>query len=554
MSNAARIRWSVLAIVVFLIAGLLLVGCGKSPQADVRYHCPMHPTFISDKPGDCPICGMRLVPIEEKVAPTSVPAYTCPMHPEVTSAKPGRCSKCGMKLVPAGAAGDYPKEHKTYTCPMHPEFLTDDPNERCPKCGMKLVERQAGSGEAADKGVPVRAGQGAAGEKKLLFYRNPMNPTVTSPVPMKDEMGMDYVPVYADEVGPASSGVTGMATVAISSDGIRLSGVQTEAAIIERVARSVRTVATVTADETRIRHVHTKIAGWVEKLFVNFTGQLVRKGEPILSIYSQELLASQEELLRARETAASFAASELPEVRKGGEELLAAARRRLTLFDVPESFIEELERSGKAQRTVTLLAPASGFVTAKGIFEGQQIEPGMELFTITDLSRIWIEADFYEYEARALRVGQEARVTLPYDPSRQLAGRVTYIYPTLNPESRTLRVRLEFQNPDFALKPAMFANVELPLDAAEGVVIPDSAVIDTGERQIVFVSLGGGRFEPREVKLGIRSSGKAQILSGVAAGDQVVTRANFLLDSESQLRAAVAGMGKASDHQHGGGQ
>jgi multidrug efflux pump subunit AcrA (membrane-fusion protein) len=554
MSITARTRWSVLAIAVVLIVGVVLAGCGKSPQAGVKYHCPMHPTFISDKPGDCAICGMRLVPIEEKVAPTTVPAYLCPMHPEVTSDKPGRCSKCGMKLVPAGTTGDYPKEHRTYTCPMHPEFLTDNPNDHCPKCGMHVVEKQAERRESDGKSVSVSTGQEGAGQKKVLFYRNPMNPTITSPVPMKDEMGMEYVPVYANEAAPASSGVAGMATVQITSDGIHLSGVQTEPAVVERVARSVRTVGTVTADETRVRHVHTKTAGWIEKLFVNFTGQLVRKGQPILSMYSQELLASQQEFLRARETAAKFAASELPEVRIGGEELLQSAEQRLRLFDVPEYFIEVLKRTGQPQRAVTLLAPVSGFVTAKEVFEGQQVEPGMELFTNTDLSRVWIEADVYEYEARSVHVGQEGKVTLPYDPGRQLVGRVTFIYPTLNPDSRTLRVRLEFANGDFALKPAMFANIELPVDATEGVVIPDSAVIDTGERQIVFVSRGDGRFEPREVKLGVRSSGKAQVLSGVAAGDQVVTRANFLLDSESQLRAAIAGMKKTSDHQHGDGQ
>jgi multidrug efflux pump subunit AcrA (membrane-fusion protein)/DNA-directed RNA polymerase subunit RPC12/RpoP len=564
MQTKSNIRRLILIAALVFVLAAFLTACGKGPPPGVKYHCPMHPTFISDKPGDCPICGMRLIPIEEKTAPTTVPAYVCPMHPEVTSDRAGeRCSKCGMRLVPTGVTGDYPKEHKTYTCPMHPEFLTDDPNERCPKCGMKVVEKKAedrgpGTGDISPTHAagphPEQGPRATGGERKVLFYRNPMNPKITSPVPMKDEMGMDYVPVYSDEAGPAEGGVAGMATVEISADGIRLSGVQTEPAVIERVARSVRTVATVTADETRIRHVHTKIAGWVEKLFVNFTGQLVRKGEPILSIYSQELLASQQEFLRARETTAKFAASELPEVRRGGEELLQSAEQRLRLFDVPEDFIEELKRTGQPKRAVTLLAPVSGFVTTKEIFEGQQIEPGMELFTITDLSRVWIEADFYEYEARALHVGQEAKVTLPYDPSRQLAGRVTYIYPTLNPESRTLRVRLEFPNPDFALKPAMFANVELPLDAAEGVVIPDSAVIDTGERQVVFVSQGGGRFEPREVRLGVRSSGRAQVLSGVAAGEQVVTRANFLLDSESQLRAAVAGMKKTSGHQHGGGQ
>jgi Cu(I)/Ag(I) efflux system membrane fusion protein len=564
MKTTANIRRLILVAALVLMLAAFLTACGKGTPPGVKYQCPMHPTFISDKPGDCPICGMRLIPIEEKTAPTTVPAYVCPMHPEVTSDRPGeRCSKCGMRLVPAGTTADYLKEHKTYTCPMHPEFLTDDPNERCPKCGMKVVEKQAedrgprtGDISPTDAaGTHLEPGPQAMGaERKVLFYRNPMDPTVTSPVPMKDEMGMDYVPVYAEQAAPAAGGVTGMATVEITSEGIHLSGVQTEPAVFERVARSVRTVGTVTADETRIRHVHTKTAGWVEKLFVNFTGQLVRQGQPILSIYSQELLASQEEFLRARETASKFAASELPEVRRGGEELLQSAEQRLRLFDVPEDFIAELKRTGQPQRAVTLLAPVSGFVTAKEVFEGQQIEPGMELFTITDLSRVWIEADFYEYEARALHVGQEAKVTLPYDPSRELAGRVTYVYPTLNPDSRTLRVRLEFQNPDFALKPAMFANVELPLEATDGIVIPDSAVIDTGERQIVFVSLGGGRFEPREVTLGVRSSGKAQVLSGVAAGDQVVTRANFLLDSESQLRAAVAGMKKSSGRGPGGGQ
>jgi Cu(I)/Ag(I) efflux system membrane fusion protein len=564
MKTTANIRRLILVAALVLMLAAFLTACGKGTPPGVKYQCPMHPTFISDKPGDCPICGMRLIPIEEKTAPTTVPAYVCPMHPEVTSDRPGeRCSKCGMRLVPAGTTADYLKEHKTYTCPMHPEFLTDDPNERCPKCGMKVVEKQAedrgprtGDISPTDAaGTHLEPGPQAMGaERKVLFYRNPMDPTVTSPVPMKDEMGMDYVPVYAEQAAPAAGGVTGMATVEITSEGIHLSGVQTEPAVFERVARSVRTVGTVTADETRIRHVHTKTAGWVEKLFVNFTGQLVRQGQPILSIYSQELLASQEEFLRARETASKFAASELPEVRRGGEELLQSAEQRLRLFDVPEDFIAELKRTGQPQRAVTLLAPVSGFVTAKEVFEGQQIEPGMELFTITDLSRVWIEADFYEYEARALHVGQEAKVTLPYDPSRELAGRVTYVYPTLNPDSRTLRVRLEFRNPDFALKPAMFANVELPLEATDGIVIPDSAVIDTGERQIVFVSLGGGRFEPREVTLGVRSSGKAQVLSGVAAGDQVVTRANFLLDSESQLRAAVAGMKKSSGRGPGGGQ
>jgi RND family efflux transporter MFP subunit len=498
--TAIRVAAAALVAAV-LVASVALVGCGAAEHAaGQKYHCPMHPTYISDRAGDCPICGMRLVPIEEKVAPTTAPTYVCPMHPEVTSDRPGeRCSKCGMKLVAAG-------------------------------------DRGPGTGNRG----PEPGARSAVG-RKVLFYRNPMDPTITSPAPMKDGMGMDYVPVFADEASAPAGPVAGMAAVELTPEGMRLAGVQTATAVRERAGREARTVGSVLPDERSVRHVHTKIAGWVEHLSVNFTGQLVRAGEPILTIYSQQLLASQEEFLRARETAARFAASELPEVRKGGEELLAAARRRLTLFDVPESFVEELERSGTAQRAVTLLAPVSGFVTAKGTFEGQQVEPGMELFTITDLSRIWIEADFFEYEAPALKLHQLARLSLPYDPARRLDGRLQYIYPTLNPETRTLRVRFDFPNPDFALKPGMYANVEIELDGADSVVIPDSAVMDTGERQVVFVARGDGRFEPRQVSVGVRGGGKAQVLAGVAEGEAVVVRANFLLDSESRLRAAIAG-------------
>jgi RND family efflux transporter MFP subunit len=229
-------------------------------------------------------------------------------------------------------------------------------------------------------------------------------------------------------------------------------------------------------------------------------------------------------------------------VRKLGEELLTAARRRLELFDVPESFIQELAREGKPRRTVTLNAPSSGFVTSKGIFEGQEVQPGMELFTVTDLSRVWIEADLYEYEAQAVRVGQEATLTLPYDPGVVLRGRVAFVYPYLSPESRTLKVRFDFPNPNLVLKPAMYVDVSLALESSEGIVIPDSAVMDTGVRQVVFVEVSAGTFEPRVVKLGVRGDGRAQVLAGVGDGEKVVVKANFLLDSESRLRAALARM------------
>ena len=420
---AALSRMPVLALLALAALALPLLGCGGHDHEGVAgWHCPMHPTYTSEREGDCPICGMKLVPIE------SAPAV-------------------------AGAAGE----------------------------------------------GPVASG--------------------------------------AEAPGPA-----GQATVEADAAGVRLAGVRTATAGRGRLARPTRTVGVVAADERRVRRVQTKIAGWVERLHIGALGDSVRAGQPVLALYSPELLASQEELLRAREAAARFAGSSLPEVRRGGEDLVAAARRRLELFDVPASVIDRLERTGEVQRTVTLVAPASGFVTAKTVFEGMEVTPGMELFTLTDLSRVWVEADFYEAEAGLLRPGQRVEVRLPYDPGRQLQAQVSLVYPTLSPESRTVKARLELPNPDGALRPGMYVDVLAELAAAEGVIVPDDAVIDSGLRQVVFVERAAGVFEPREVRVGLRGEGRAVLLAGVAEGERVATHANFLLDSESRLRAALAAL------------
>lgn len=445
-------------LTLLVVAGLCGACRDDAAQAGIQYHCPMHPDYVSDKPGDCPICGMRLVPME----------------------------KAGARKAEAARGGD----------------------------------------------------QGA---RKILYYRHPMDPKVTSPVPAKDAMGMDYIPVYEDEAQGGQSTVPGMAPVEMDEQAIRLSGVQTAVAERRTLSRSTRAVGLVTADESRIRHVHTKTTGWIEKLYVNSRGQAVRRGQPLLAIYSPELLATQEEYLRAREAAERFSGSQLPEVRRGGEELLAAAHRRLELLDVPRSLIDQLDRTGRPQRTVTLVSPASGFVTGKEVFEGMEIGPGMDLLTVTDLSRVWVEADFYEYESRALAVGQKVSLHLPYDPADTRSGRVAFIYPFLDPESRTVKVRVELSNPGLQLKPGMYVDVTPELPSPAGVVVPDSAVIDTGVRQVVFVQTATG-FEPRQVQVGTRGDGQSLILAGLDAGERVAVRANFLLDSESRLRAAVAGM------------
>ena len=547
-----------LRTLLLFITIILSFSCQKQDVKGGKYHCPMHPTYIADKPGDCPICGMRLVPMDMKSATPEVMKYKCPMHPEVQSDDPNaKCPKCGMKLeliekkVSPTPVNTSELAAMKYECPMHPEVQSNDAHAKCPKCGMKLtpIKNQASSTpesatEEIQSTTKLIKDESKNSKKEILFYRNPMDLSITSPVPAKDSMGMDYVPVYAEDVKGVTDHVEGFAPVMMDAESSKLSGVQVVEASEEPVDFSIRTVGSVTADETRVRHVHTKIAGTVEKLNANFTGQYVTKGNSILSIYSPELLASQEEYLRAEEIARKFRLSSLPEVRKGGEDLVTAARRRLELFDVPKTFMDQLQKTGKPQRTVTLNAPVSGYVTSKDIYEGQQIDSGMELFTVTDLSHIWIDADFYEYEARAIKLGQEASVSLPYDPNVKIKGKVSYIYPYMNPQSRTLKVRFDFNNPDMVLKPSMFVDVTLQVNLGEGVVVPDSAVMDTGLRQIVFVKEEDGQLKPREVKVGIRNSGKAQILSGVRSGEKVVIKANFLIDSESRLRSAIGNMGK----------
>lgn len=474
----------------------------------------MHPTYVSDKPGDCPICGMRLVPIEEEKHSASV-------------ARASAGTNSGEEHAHPTASGQAAANHQIWTCPMHPEVVSDKPG-RCPKCNMPL--EQKGSNEAGKVAAPA--------ERKLLYYRSPMDPKVTSPTPAKDSMGMEFVPVYSDEESAAGP-VPGLATIDVSTEGLRLAGVRTAVAERGRIARTIRAVGAVRPDETRVRHVHTKISGWIEKLYINFTGEPVAAGRPILTIYSQELVAAQHEYLQAKNAAGTMQKSDLAAVREGADDLLTASRRRLELLDVPKSLVADLDQGGSVSRTVVVSTPVGGTVMSKNVFEGQQIEPGMELFTVTDLSRVWIEADIYESEAAAVHVGQECKITFASDPGASMTGRIKYIYPYLNAETRTLRVRFNVPNPELKLKLESYANVEIPVETAEGPIIPDSAIMDTGVRQVVFVNTAEGRFEPRLVKVGIRSDGRAQILTGITPGERVAVKANFLLDSESRLRAAL---------------
>ena len=388
---------------------------------------------------------------------------------------------------------------------------------------------------------PSRAGEDtrathhtAKAERKILYWVDPMHPAYKSDKPgIAPDCGMDLVPVYEGEDGPgagAQSSVQGYSNIKLTAERQQLIGVQTGVASLQPVGRSVRTVGRVTIDETRLHTITTKFDGYIEKLYVNYTGKEIRKGQPLFSVYSPELLATQQEYLLALR-----AAQQSPL-------LLDAARHRLQLWDITASDIRRLEKTGTPTKSLTIASPVNGFVLTKTAVEGAKITAGEPLFQIGELDHLWVMADVYESELASVRLGSQATITLSYLPGRTFTGKVTFITPTIDPMTRTAKVRVEVDNRDAALKPEMFADVVIQEPARSAVVVPESAVLATGERSIVFVVKNDGTFEPREVQTGVKNDRFIEIRSGITAGEKVATQANFLIDSESRLKAALAQM------------
>ena len=338
-----------------------------------------------------------------------------------------------------------------------------------------------------------------------------------------------------------TSGMTpGM--VMVSPEKQQLLGVRTAVVQKRPLVKSVRTVGIITYDETKITQVYSKIEGWIDKLYVNYTGKLVEKGQPLFTIYSPDLLATQQEYLLAIKAKERLSASSIPEVRSGALSLVEASKRRLALWDISENQIRELEEKGEAQRTLTLYAPHSGFVIKKEAYQGMKIMPDKELYTIADLSTVWVNVDIYESEIPFMRPGQKASVALSYDPGATFNGKVSYIYPSVDEKTRTAKVRLDFPNPGFKLKPDMYVNAEIKIDGGSHLAVPEEAVLDSGTRKVVFIDKGNGHFEPKEVKLGAKMDGHFQVLSGLNEGEKIASSSVFLLDSESRLSEAMGAM------------
>lgn len=374
-------------------------------------------------------------------------------------------------------------------------------------------------------GHGATSGTAPAAERKILYYRNPMGLPDTSPVPKKDPMGMDYVPVYADETAAATSG-----TVTVSADKVQKLGVRTEASVRRSIGRTIRAVGTVAVDERGEYVVAPKFSGWIETLKTNTTGARVKRGDVLMEVYSPDLTVAEQELLSARRTRA---------------DLGDAALYRLRNLDVPEDEIDRLLRTGQALRTLPYRAPVDGIVLEKTAVRGMRFGAGDTLFRIADLSHVWVIAEVFEQDLGGISSGQTARMRFNALPGRDFEGTVSFVYPTLSADSRTAKVRIEMANPDNVLKPNLYATVEIDTAATTSLAVPDSAVLDNGSRRIVLVEAGEGRYSPRAVKTGVRADGWIAIEDGLAEGERVVVRANFLIDSESNLKAALAAFAPA---------
>lgn len=501
------VRWIILGIMSLFALVMVLTALGLTPWAQTtsggtQYHCPMHPTYVSSQPGDCPICGMSLVPIDgsssdstshhrEHATADSLPKpqpgqYYCPMDPEVVSDTAGRCPICNMFLeeVPPDSANS-----PAYVCPMHPDETSDHPGS-CSQCGMDLV--------------PASSGSEASGHTA------------------------------------GHSTVPGLVPVTIEANRLQLIGVRTERAAMRSLDQTVRAVGYITPDESRLYRVQARFSGWITKVFANETGREIRQGDPLFAVYSPELMQAISDYRRSGGLSGAGTLSSL-----SSQALREAARERLVFLGFAHNEIAQLVSGDSAPEEVVMRSPHDGVITERQITPGQNIQPGQTLMTLVDLSRIWVMAEIYESDLNKVMAGQDATLTVDAYPGDQFQGRLSFVSPLISEQSRTVGVRLEFVNMQTRLKPGMYGSVAITTSSEQALAIPSSALLDGGEMQYVFVTKDNNRFEPRKVVVGGHNDNYVAILEGLTVGDRVVTSANFLIDSESRLQAAITGSGGA---------
>ncbi len=440
------------------------------------------------------------------------------------SASPEKASKSAGSAEQTGEEGT-----QLWTCGMHPEVIVDKPGQ-CPKCGMNLVPVKK---ETAQKTTKPK------GERKILYWQAPMDPTEIYDHPGKSKMGMDLIPVYEDQAGVGAGGAIIIDPVTVQNMGVRTAKVKRQ-----DFSRTIRTVGIIQYNEEKLYTINSKISGWIEKLYVDYTGKAVRAGDPLLEIYSPDLVTTQEEYLLAVQNLKAVRNARFASIRNGAESLLRASRKRLKYWDIPETEIKRLEETGKVRKTLQLHSPYSGVVIHKNAVEGAFVKEGKDLYQIADLSTVWVLASIYDNELPWISEGQPAEMELSYLPGKRFRGKVSYIYPYLNDKARDVQVRLEFSNPDLEFKPGMYANVFLSgKTIPNALVIPTEAVIRSGKRDVVFVVREEGKFEPRQVRIGEEDDrGNVRVVSGLLEGETIVVSAQFMLDSESRLQEAIQKM------------
>ncbi len=442
-------------------------------------------------------------------------------------------SGCGRKPAATQSASSGGRKILYYKSTMMAGETSKHPGKD--SMGMEMVPVYAKGAASTPAAAPKTGGAAQStpsGKGKILYYKSTMIPGQISQHPGKDSMGMDMVPVYANQSGTPSN----PDEVAVDPVTMQDMNVATAPVLSGPLTRTVRTVGYVDYNEPALADVTTKFKGWIERLYVTYTGQLVRRGAPLFTIYSPELYSAEVEYLLADGSGTNTDSAT--------RELGASALTKLRFFDISEAQIAELKKTRRPSKTLTIDAPITGFAITKNIVEGTMVGAGTVIYRLADLRTIWVYAEVYEQDLPYVQLGQAATMTLSYLPGRTFHGRLTYIYPTVNAVARTAKVRLEFKNPDYSLKPGMFANVTLTARVAPSVVlVPDSAVLRSGERNTVFVALPGGKFDPRTVKLGLAAANDYdQVLSGLKPGERVVTSGQFMLDSESQLQEAIQKM------------
>ena len=551
-----------IGFVLVLGAGLtiLLTSTGNSSSSShettdtfVEPHiCAMHPHVVNEGPGECDLCGMMLSKLEDHKPGDPIPSvseiFTSQSNMMYLHEGPGKDTDTGDQLIPITQSPIYepPKAYDNlhdahsqshshnsekqkknessdtgglYTCGMHPDVIQEEPGD-CPICGMELTP------------VKNSGGKSQGGERKIAYWVAPMDPEYISDKPGKSPMGMDLVPVYEDELSGK--------IIYIDPATVQNIGVTTTEVEKRDLSRELHTNGIVKVAEDLEYRINSKVSGWIEKLYVARTGDPVNSGDALIEIYSPELMSAQEEYLLARKNAELLSNSGIGHVNEAAGNMLAAAIRRLELWDIDRAQIEELDRNGTVKRALTIHSPISGIVSHKNAIEGAAVKAGMDLFHIVDLKTLWIDAQVFENELPWVKAGDTVEVTSPYDPSLQLHGQVDLIYPFIDSKTRTAIARVIIRNLHLELRPDMYVDVRIITSPImNAVAVPKNAVLRSGKRDVVFVALGEGRFLPCEVKVGLEAGEYYSITEGLSPGTSVVTSAQFLLDSEAKLQEAI---------------